>query len=287
MAQVKIVTDSAQDFEPKLLESLGITVVPLNVHFGDESFKDGYELRGKAFYEKLESSTEIARTSQPSPWDFEQVFARLTEDGSAVLAITLSSALSGTYQSAIIARQALPDRQIEVIDSKSASGMYGMMAILAQEMADQGKSLAEIAASVKRMSENAVTVFCVDTLDYLAKNGRIGKAAHFLGTLLNMKPVLSLDKEGYVTALERVRGKEKDRVIRRMVEITKEWLAGEDEIYLGISHANAPNEAAVLKEQAQSAFRVARLFETEIGAVIGTHTGPGTLAVFAIPVRCL
>ena len=154
MAQVKIVTDSAQDFEPKFLESLGITVVPLNVHFGDETYKDGYELRGKAFYEKLESSSHIARTSQPSPWDFQQVFEKLTEDGSPVLTITLSSALSGTYQSALIARQALPDRRIEVIDSRSASGMYGMMAILAREMAAEGKSLDEIAASVSRMRDS-------------------------------------------------------------------------------------------------------------------------------------
>ncbi|HHT84778.1 MAG: DegV family protein [Bacillota bacterium] len=285
MAQVKIVTDSAQDFEPKFLESLGITVVPLNVHFGDESFKDGYELRGKAFYEKLVSSAHIARTSQPSPWDFELVFDRLSADGSAVLAITLSSALSGTYQSAIIARQALPDRQIEVIDSKCASGMYGVMAILAQEMSDEGKSLDEIAAFVNRMRDSAVTVFCVDTLDYLARNGRIGKAAHFLGTLLNMKPVLSLDKEGYVTAIERVRGK--DKVIPRMVEIAKERLAGEEEVYLCISHADAPREAALLKERAQAGFSVTRFFETEIGAIIGTHTGPGTLALLAIPARLI
>ncbi len=287
MAQVKIVTDSAQDFEPKLLEGLGITVVPLNVHFGDVSFKDGYELRGKEFYEKLESSAHIARTSQPSPWDFEQVFARLTEDGSAVVAITLSSALSGTYQSAVMAAQALPDRQITVIDSKSASGMYGMMAILAQEMSDQGKSLDEIVAAVNRMRENAVTVFCVDTMDYLARNGRIGKAAHLLGTLLNMKPVLSLDKDGYVTAIERVRGKEKERVIRRMIEIAKERLAGEDQVHLCISHANAPAEAALLKKQVKDMFTVTRLFEAEIGAIIGTHTGPGTLAVLAIPSRCI
>lgn len=282
MAPVKIVTDSAQDFEPEFLENLGITVVPLNVHFGDESFKDGYELRGKMFYEKLESSAHIARTSQPSPWEFEQAFARLSKDGSPVVAITLSSALSGTYQSATIARQALPGRQIAVIDSKCASGMYGMIAILAQEMSAAGKSFDEIVASVNRMCENAVTVFCVDTLDYLARNGRIGRAQHFLGTLLNMKPVLSLDKDGYVTAVERVRGKE--RVIPRMVQLVKERIGEGEDVYLCVSDANAPKEAAVLKQQAREAFSVKRFFETEIGAIIGTHTGRGTLALLAIPV---
>lgn len=281
MGQVKIVTDSAQDFEPRLLEEMGITVVPLTVHFGDESFKDGYELRGETFYEKLHSSALTARTSQPSPGQYEQAFAQLTEDGSPVVTITLSSGLSGTYQSATIARQAFPDSQIHVIDSKCGSGMYGMMAILAQEMSDAGRSPEEIVASVKRMCEKAVTIFCVDTLDYLARNGRIGKAQHFLGTLLSMKPILSLDEEGSVTALERVRGK--DKVMARMLQLVKERIGEDEPMHLCVSHANAPAQAAALKQKAYDELLVSRFFETEIGAVIGTHTGPGALALFAFP----
>ncbi len=285
MAQVKILTDSAQDFEPGFLEAMGIKVVPLNVHFGDESFKDGYEIRGKAFYDKLVASEQIAQTSQPSPWEFQQVFDELTGDGSPVVAITLSSALSGTFQAATIAREALPARQIEVIDSKCASGMYGMMAILAQEMALSGKQFDEIVSSVNRMIENAVTLFSVDTLDYLARNGRIGRAQHFLGTLLNMKPVLALDKEGYVTSVERVRGK--DKAIPRIIEIAEERVGQGEKVYLCLSHANAQREAAKLKEEAQKRLVVERFFETEIGAVIGAHAGPGTLALFAIPCKVI
>lgn len=284
MATVKIVTDSAQDFEPSLLEKMGITVVPLTVHFGDESYRDGYEIRGKEFYERLTSSSVIARTSQPSPWEFQQVFQKLTEDGSSVVAILLSSALSGTYQSAVMAKEALPDQQIEVIDSKSASGMYGMMAILAQEMAGKGCTFDEIVAAVKRMIETGITVFSVDTLDYLARNGRIGKAQHLLGSMLNMKPILSLDDEGYVVAKERIRGRNK--VIPRMIDIVLEHL-GKEELYVCISDANSPAEAAKLKEQAQERLSIRRLFETEIGAIIGTHTGPGTLALLAIPCRAV
>ena len=285
MARVKIVTDSAQDFEPEVLEQMGITVVPFNVHFGDELYKDGYEIRGKFFYEKLVTSQHIARTSQPSPWGFQEVFDNLTRDGSSVVAIVLSSALSGTYQSATFARQALPDRDIEVIDSKCASGMYGVMAILAREMAESGMQGDEIASAVNRMIENAVTVFSVDTLDYLARNGRIGKAQHFLGTLLNMKPILALDKEGYVTSVERIRGK--DKVIPRMIEIAGERIGEGEKVYLCISHANAPSECDKLREQSQKAFFIERFFETEIGAVIGAHTGPGTLALFAIPCKVI
>ena len=284
MATVKIVTDSAQDFEPSILEKMGITVVPLTVHFGEESYRDGYEIRGREFYEKLTSSAVIARTSQPSPWEFQQVFQQLTEDGSSVVTILLSSALSGTYQSAVMAKDALPDRQIAVIDSKSASGMYGMMAILAQEMAERGATFDEIVAAVNRMVEEGITVFSVDTLDYLARNGRIGKAQHLLGSMLNMKPILSLDDEGYVVAKERIRGRNK--VIPRMVDIVLERL-GEQELYVCVSHANSSEEAAKLKEQAQDLLNIQRLFETEIGAIIGTHTGPGTLALLAIPCKAV
>lgn len=280
MAQVKIVTDSAQDFEPEFLEAMGITVVPLNVHFGDESYKDWYQLRGKEFYEKLAGSDHIARTSQPSPWEFQQAFDELSKDGSAVVAIVLASALSGTYQSAVFAKEALPDRRIEVIDSKCASSLYGMIAILAQEMASEGKQVEEIVSAVNGMVDNAITVFSVDTLDYLARNGRIGKAQYFLGTLLNMKPVLALDKEGYVTSVERIRGK--DKVIPRLVEIVKERAGEGEKVHLCISHANSKTESEKLKRFVQENLDVERLFETEIGSVIGAHAGPGTLGLFAI-----
>ncbi|HHW19095.1 MAG TPA: DegV family protein [Firmicutes bacterium] len=281
MAGVKVVTDSAQDFDPAFLESLGVTVVPLTVHFGDESYRDGFDMRGRAFYEKLRTSPHHPRTSQPSPGTFQEVFERLTGDGSSVVTITLSAALSGTYQAAVLAKEALPDRQISVIDSKAASGGYGIMAILAAEMAKEGRAFEEIVAKVRKMVDSLVTVFSVDTLDYLAKNGRIGKAAHFLGTILNMKPILSLDKEGYVTAIERVRGKGK--VIPRMVEIARERLPSGEKIIACVSHADAPEEARKLKEMVTSTFPVERLFETEIGSIIGTHTGPGTLAVCIVP----
>jgi len=281
MAGIKIVVDSAQDFDPLFLEKLGITVVPLTVHFGEEMYKDGYEMRGRRFYDLLRTSPHHPRTSQPSPGDFQRVFERLVSDGSKVLAITLSSALSGTYQSAFMAREALPDATIEVVDSKAASGGYGMFAILANEMASQGKSFEEVVSCVRQMVDNLVTIFSVDTLDYLARNGRIGRAQHFLGTLLNMKPILALDKEGYVTAVERVRGKGK--VIPRMVEILTERLPKGKPVFVCVSNAEVPEEAQKLKDALTSALKVERLFETEIGSIIGTHAGPGALAAIALP----
>jgi DegV family protein with EDD domain len=281
MPNVRIVTDSAQDLEPRFLESKGISVVPLTVFFGEEAYLDGYELSGKAFYDKLRTSPHHPHTSQPSPEAFRAVFDKLTSGGSHAIAIVLSAVLSGTYQSAMLAKDMLPDRSITVINSKLASCAYGALAILAAEMAEQGETPARITEVIEKMASECVTVFSVDTLDYLAKNGRIGKAQHFLGGLLNMKPLLSLDKEGYVTAIERVRGKGK--VLPRVLEIIKERVPSGKASVVTISHADAPAEASKMKEELLSLLKVGRVYESQIGSVIGTHVGPGCLAVQVFP----
>ncbi|MGI6643847.1 MAG: DegV family protein [Bacillota bacterium] len=282
MARVRIVTDSSQDFDPALLESQGISVIPLTVHFGDEEYLDGFQLRGGDFYRKLRTSPHHPRTSQPSPAAFQKVFQDLSEDGSEVIAITLSSNLSGTFQSATIARDTLPNsNKIHVIDSKQASGGHGYMVLLANEMAQSGCSSEEIIEKIQRAIDNMVTIFSVDTLDYLARNGRIGRAQHFLGSMLNLKPILGLDKEGYVTSVDRVRGK--GRVIPRMIELVQERVPKGVLLDVVITHAEAPSEAAKLKEAMRSAFEVRRYEESEIGAIIGSHTGPGTLGLFVAP----
>ncbi len=281
MSRVKIVTDTAQDFTPDCLMDKGINVVPLTVHFGDDSFLDGFELRGKAFYDKLRQSPHHPSTSQPSPAAFHEVFSRETEDGSTVVAITLSSGLSGTFQSAVIAKAELPDREIFLVDSQQASGGQGLLVLAAQEMADAGKPASYIIDEVTRMSSEMVTIFSVDTLDYLARNGRIGKAQHLLGSMLNMKPILRLDKDGVVTAVDRVRGKGK--VIPRILELIHEKIREGSLVDAVFVHADAPEELRKLTESVSGAFRIRKCYETEIGAIIGTHTGPGTLAAFVVP----
>ncbi len=283
MARVRIVTDSAQDFPPEYMENLGITVVPLTVHFGDESQKDWYEIRGSKFYDRLIKGDVLPRTSQPSPAAFEKVFGELTQDGSEVVCVTLSSGVSGTYQSAVIAKDSLRDRTITVFDSKHASCGEGILAILAQEMADSGMSSCEIAGELEKMAGRVVTLFSVDTLLYLEKNGRIGRAQRFMGTLLNMKPILTLDKEGYVSAVERVRGKGK--VIPTLIEMAKEKAGSDKAKVIAISHANCPDDAMELKRAVLAGFSAPRILESEIGAVIGSHVGPGTMALFILPER--
>jgi len=281
VAGVKIVTDSAGDFPPELLQEKGITVVPLAVHFGTETFQDWYDIRGKQFYDRLRGGGVLPRTSQPSPAAFHKEFEKATADGSSVICITMSSALSGTHQSAVIARDMLPGKPITVIDSKLASCGEGMLSILAQEMAEAGETAEEITAKITAAAQKLVSVFSVDTLEYLAKNGRIGRAARFLGTLLNMKPILELDKDGYVSAIERVRGSGK--VIPTLIEQALSRAGSNKAAALAVAHADCAEIAQELKKAALSAFQAQRVFEGEIGPVIGTHAGPGTMALFVLP----
>lgn len=281
MPGVKIVTDSAQDFAPEFMEKLGITVVPLTVHFGNETFRDWYEIRGKKFYDRLRAGDALPRTSQPSPAAFQKAFQDLTSDGSSVVCITLSSGVSGTYQSAMIAKDMVPNRSITVIDSKQASSGQGVIGILAGEMAASGAPVEKIVQQVTAMSQKMQTLFSVDTLEYLAKNGRIGRAARFMGTLLNMKPILGLDKDGYVTALERVRGKGK--IIPTLIELAEQKAGSRKAAVVAISHADCPDDARELKQEVLKVFTAKRVMESEIGAVIGSHVGPGTMALFVLP----
>lgn len=281
MAGVKIVTDSAGDIAPELMQSKGIAVVPLTVNFGTESLRDWYDVRGEKFYDRLRVSGVLPSTSQPSPAAFEKTFKEASNDGSSVICITLSSGISGTYQSAVLARDMLPEAPITVIDSKQASCGEGILALKAQEMAEAGARAREISEYIVAMSRRVACQFSVDTLEYLAKNGRIGHAARFMGTLLNMKPILGLDKEGHVTAIERVRGAGK--VIRTLIEQALSSSKSHRAAMVAVAHADSPDAARELKDEALKVFETRSVVESEIGAVIGSHVGPGTLALFVMP----
>lgn len=281
MPQVKILTDSACDIDPHYLQSIGVTVVPLTVHFGEESYVDGFEMRGKKFWDKLQSTDVLPRTSQPSVGAFQKAFDELTSDGSSVVAVLLSANLSGTYQAAQLAASELPDRKIAIINSKTASVGYGLLVLEANDLAQAGMSFEEVRDKTQAMVDRLVTIFSVDTLDWLYKNGRIGRAIHFWGSVLNMKPILILDEEGFVSGLDRVRGRAK--VIPRMIELMGERVPFGTRIKLGMCHGNCPEEGTKLVEAAKEKWVVTRTVETEIGGVIGIHNGPGTLALIVLP----
>lgn len=282
MASVAIVTDSTADIPQELRERLDITVVPLKVIFGSEEFLDGIDLTPSAFYQKMTNSPVLPTTSQPSPADFFDVFKRLTEAGKSIVSIHLSGALSGTYQSAVIAKSMLEDEgDVTVIDACSASYGYGMIVVRAAEMAAQGEDAESIVQEIQRMRRELRLFFIVDTLEYLQKGGRIGKAAAVLGSLLNIKPILTIDDEGVINPVEKARGQK--RAIARIAELLVNDV-GSQPVQLGIALTPGFDEQAkILSELLRSKLQVASYTEAEIGPVVGAHAGPGTVGVFVVP----
>lgn len=277
-----VVTDSGADLPASLAEELGIRVVPLSIHFGDEVFKDGVTLTAEAFYQRLTTDKERPpHTSQPSPGDFQQVYESLREAGvKQVLSIHLSSKLSGTLQSATIAAREMEGMEIVTVDSRMASMGIGMLAVHAARLAREGRSLQEAAAEVEALRDQFHVVFAVDTLEYLARNGRIGRAQSFLGGLLSIKPVLSL-ADGEVVPVERMRGK--NRALQEVVDRTVAFL-GDRPGWVSIVHSQAEEEAAQVRARIEERCQVAEMIVTHLGPTIGTHVGPGTIGVLALPV---
>ncbi|MGB9866802.1 MAG: DegV family protein [Bacillota bacterium] len=271
---VKVVTDSTCDLSPQVLGEMGVTVVPLRVHVGDRTFLDGIDLAPSEFYRLLRQEKVLPRTSQPSPAEFLKVYRDLTSDGSSVVSIHLSSRLSGTFQSAVMAKENLPQADIEVVDSRLASLGIALVVREAAIMARRGASKQEVVDATRRNIERCHTLFIVDTLDYLYKNGRIGKAAHLVGSLLSLKPILALDREGVVAARDKVRGKNK--ALERAVEVASCEVRPGSRVQAAVLHADCPEAALFLKERLCSMYQVMFLLEGVVGSVIGSHVGPGT-----------
>lgn len=279
MSKIRIVTDSTADIPAELCESMGIEVVPLKVHFGEETYFDGVTIQAEQFYEKLTQASQLPTTSQPSPTDFIEVYKRLfSEPDTEIISIHLSSALSGTYQSAVLAKSILEDtNKLHIVDSKSASFGIGVLVLAAAKAANAGKSSKEILELVQRLRKDLGLYFIVDTLEYLQKGGRIGKASAVLGSLLNIKPILTLDDEGVVTSVDKVRGQKK--AISRVIEKLKSNVP-QGKFMLGIAHSNNFQSAQLLGEMLREEFQIEDIVYTSVGPVIGTHVGPGTVAAF-------
>jgi len=277
MSKVKIIADSMSDIPKELIDKYDILVLPLTVRFGDEEFRDGIELSGEEFYQKLETSQDIPSTSQIPPANFVKAVKDVLEKGyESVIIINGSSEVSGTHHSAILAKEELGLSNIHVIDSRSLSYGCGLIVVEASKMAQEGKSVDEIINKINSMVGNIEHIFCVDTLKYLHKNGRLSTTKMALGTLLNVKPVLTI-KDGKVEPLDKVRGSKK--VIKRMVELSRERGLGNKEI-IGLAHASNIEGAEELKREILEELKLEDIVVADIGCTIGSHAGPGTLAIF-------
>ncbi|HHY32794.1 MAG TPA: DegV family protein [Firmicutes bacterium] len=282
MANISIVTDSTADLPPHLYSDYGITVVPLLVHFGDEVYRDGVDLSSEEFYAKLTSSSVLPRTSQPSPRDFQVVYEDLLSKSDGVVSIHLSSRLSGTYQSAAIAASMVKGGPVRVIDGRLASAANGLVVLEAARMAREGASMDDIVARAQDLVGKVRVFFTVDTLEYLQKNGRIGRAAAFLGTVLSIRPLLWL-QDGEVAPYEKVRGS-RQKILARLVAVVKEHAPAGKRLRAAVIHAVSPDEAAALKQVMERDFPCEEVLTATVGPVIGCHAGPGTMAIAFHPV---
>jgi|LSQX01.3.fsa_nt_gb DegV family protein with EDD domain len=281
VGKIHVVTDSGADLSADVRQRLGIHVVPLTVQFGDEIFKDGVEISTAEFYAKLESDDQMPSTCQPSPSDFVAMYERIAQPGDTIISVHLSSKMSGTYQSAVLASTMLDlDVTIKAVDSKAASMGLGLVAVTAAEGVRDGKDLDTILADVQHTIDSLQVYFVVDTLEYLKKNGRIGLASALVGTLLNIKPILTL-VDGQVAPFEKIRGKAK--ALKRIQELVEEFRGKfpDQKIRAALSHAENPAEAVRLAQVLSELLPLdGEVLLGEIGSTIGVHTGPGVVALF-------
>ncbi len=276
MAGVAIVTDSTADLPAGLRERHGIAMVPLNVHFGDESFRDQIDITTDEFMARLGRSSGLPRTSQPAPALFEETFRALAADHDAVVAVLISSRLSGTLQAATLAAQAVAETvPVEIVDSRNGSMGLGLQVLRAAELAERGLAAPAIAERLRAETAANHIVFFVDTLEFLQRGGRIGRAAALLGGLLQLKPLLRVD-EGQVVPFERTRTRA--RAIQGLVDFVRGLPHVER---LSVLYSTSPADAETLADRLALELSLAReaIVVAQMGPVIGTHVGPGAMGV--------
>lgn len=274
---VRIVTDSTCDLSPADAERYGITVVPLTVFFGEEAFLDGVEISGADFYARMVASKSLPRTSQPSVELFQDAYRSLAGDGVEIVSIHVSSRLSGTLNAASIAREVVKhDVPVDLIDSYNVSLGLGLIVLEAARSAQAGASLAEVVATARRAMDRVSVHVAVDTLEYLQKGGRIGRARSLLGSVLSIKPIICVD-DGEVAPFERVRTRSK--AIERMFELAS-GMPRAKEMFIGCSGDDT--DARVLLERLRPLLPHTDLKVGYLGPVVGVYTGPNALGIAAL-----
>jgi len=274
---VKIVTDSVADIPPQVVKELGITVIPLNVRFGTEVYRDGIDLTTDEFYRKLRHSKTLPVTSVPSPGTFAEAYDKLAEETDEILVIALSSKLSGTYEVALQSIGLMKRKcRVEVIDSQWAVMAEGFVVIAAAKAANSGASLDEVVDVAQKTTPRVDFRAAFDTLEYLKRGGRIGKAQALLGSMLKINPIITI-KDGVVEPAGRTRSRAK--AIDNLYNFATSYSHFEE---MAVEDAACPDEAEMLVKRLNSKFPKERIYRSKTTPVIGTHTGPGVLLVVVL-----
>ena len=276
-ANTALVLDSTADFPDAPARFPNVRVVPLYVRFGAESFRDYVDLGPQEFYARLRTAPELPTTSQPTPQDFADVYEELAAY-ERVLSLQISAKLSGTYASAQLAAEQAGGGRVRVLDSRTASAAIAMLALAVLRRLERGTTDEEVEALVGSYADEAGLLFTVDTFEFLQRGGRIGKARAMAGQLLNIKPILSL-REGEIEPIKRVRGNQK--AFMEFVQRFRDGSSDGPTLRVGIAHADAPDRAEALVEMVRRERPLAEIeLVTTLGAVVGTHAGPGTVGFF-------
>jgi DegV family protein with EDD domain len=276
---IKIVTDSTAYLSQELINRYDISVVPLIVNFGDESFREGEKYTNKEYYHKLKTTNLVATTSQPSSGDFHAVYEKLAGEGHEIISIHISSVLSGTTASAQAASSLLPEAKITVIDSLSTAIPLGWMVCEAAKNAQAGQSVEEITRQVEKIKQNINLLFVVDTMEFLKRGGRVGGAQALVGTLLQIKPILHL-KAGRIEVFDKVRTKQK--ALARLIGEFDSFMSSRqpnENLRVAILHIDTEENAAILKREVLEKYPGLQIEGGELGPVVGSHAGPGTLGI--------
>ncbi len=274
--KVVVLTDSAADLPAALVEKYEIWVIPLYLTMGENTWRDGVDITPNQFYELLKNSSEFPKTSQPSVGDFQQIFRELAQEAQSIVAVLVSSELSGTVASAQTAKELLPEIPVEIIDTASVSMMEGYIVLAAARAAAEGCDLGEVSAAARSLLGKTHVYFVVDTFEYLHRGGRIGAAARLVGSALNIKPVLEI-QDGIAHPAAQVRTKRK--ALSKVVQLIREQAPSGRDIRMTVINVAAVEEATQFRKELMEVFNPLEMLMTDCSPVLGAHVGPGTVGV--------
>ena len=272
-----IMTDTLCDVPQEFVKRYNIKVMPLTVHFGEESFLDGIDITAEEFFDKLAKANELPKTSQVTPSEFLKEFKEELEKGNTILAILGSSDLSGTYNSAVLAKEELGSDSIYIIDSEAITLGAGLLVIKAVRLAEEGKSVEDIFNIIEAVKKTMKHFFIIGDLKYIYKGGRISFSSSVLGSILNIKPILTV-KDGKLEMIDKTRGMKKAISILMDMIKSKGWSLNNK--IVGINHSICPEYADYIEQQIKSEYNVKEFIRGEVGSVIGTHAGPNCVAFY-------
>jgi DegV family protein with EDD domain len=277
MSKIALVTDSTASMPKDLVDKYHISVAPQVLIWGNETFEDGVNITPSEFYTRIKKATVMPTTTQVTVVSFHDIYIKLLAEDYQILSILISSKLSGTVNSAVQAKEMMPTgAPIEIVDSNTTAMALGFNVLTAARAAEQGATLAECVQLAQKAVDHTGLFFAVDTLEFLHRGGRIGGATRFMGTLLNFKPILAV-QDGRVEGIERVRTRGKS--LDRIVDLAVEQIGGRKPVRLSSLHANAPEDAKYVLEQASAKLNPIEVVSSEVSPVVGVHAGPGVVGL--------